>query len=386
MIPLKYNAGNLRSRGMSVAMTVFGIAVVIGVTIAMMALYNGVRTQLIASGSPDLLLVMEDGVDAELSSRVTEEQFDVIRALPGIAKDSQGTPLVAQQVVSIFKLTRKDTGKKSGITMRGVSGNIFALRPDVRIVEGRMFTPGVNEVIVSRRLHDRFAGMNVGGTFQLGPRAWNIVGVFDAGGTAFDSELWSDVTVLEQFRKRDFFSSLLIKPVDRNALDAIAQTVRNDPRLKLQAHSEREYYARQTQGLKSIRKLVAIVTFFMAGAAIFGTMNTMFSAIASRGRELATLRALGFRRREILLSILLESASLSLLGGIAGVLLALPVNLISTGTFNGMTMSEVAFSFRVDRVVAAIGIAIALGAGIVGGVLPAINAALMPITKALREI
>ncbi|HEX7137708.1 MAG TPA: ABC transporter permease [Vicinamibacterales bacterium] len=386
MIPLKYSTANLRARRMATAMTVAGIGVVIAVMLAMLALDRGVRSQLTASGSPDLLLVMRDGADAELSSQVTKEALAIIGTLPGVAKASDGAPLVAPQFVSLFKLPKRDSAKKANVTVRGVTPTMFLLRPYVRIIEGRVFRPGVNEVIVSRRIRDRFAGMNVGDSFRFGPRTWVVTGVFDAEGTAFDSEMWCDIGYLMQVRKREAVSSVLVKPAGRHAFQSVAAAVHDDPRLQLQAKSERQYYADQTQGLNGIKRLVQIVAFFMVGAAIFGTMNTMFSAIAARGRELATLRALGFRRRSILLSVMIESAAIALLGGIAGVLFALPVNFISTGTFNGMTMSEVAFNFRVDGGVAAIGIVTALAAGIAGGLLPALRAATLPITRALREI
>lgn len=386
MIPLKYNAGNLKARRLATLMTILGIAVVIAVMLSMIALYNGVVTQFVSSGSSDLILVMDEGSDAELSSRVPKDAIDVMRALPGVAKSADGQPLVVPQLVILFKLPKKDNPKGSNITMRGVTPKVFELRPYVKIVEGRMFRPGLNEVIVARPIRDRFVHANVGDTFHFGPQAWNVVGVFDAEGTAFDSEMWCDVDYLGQARKRIAYNSVLVKPVDRAALRAITDTIRADLRLQLQVRSEKQYYADQTRGLTGIKRLVEIVTFFMVGAALFGTMNTMFSAVASRGRELATLRALGFKRRAILASMIVESATIALLGGLAGVLLALPVNLISTGTMNPQTMSEVAFNFRVDIRVAVIGIVIALGAGIVGGVLPALNAARVPITKALREI
>jgi len=379
MIPLAYNTGNLRARRVATALTVIGIGVVIAVMLAMMALYNGVVAQLVTTGSKDLLLAMRDGSDAELSSSVTKEQLDVMRALPGVAA-------VSPQLVTIFKLPNKDGARGANVTMRGVAPNVFALRPYVRIVEGRAFNPGVHEVIVSRRIRDRFAGLNAGDTFNFGPQTWTVVGIFDAAGTAFDSEMWSDVDVLMQARKRESYSSVLVKPVDRAALPSVASAILGDLRLQLGARTEAEYYADQTRGLNGIKRLVQIVTFFMAGAAIFGTMNTMFSAVASRGRELATLRALGFPRRAILLSMLFESAVVALLGGLAGVLLSLPVNAIRTGTFNPQTMSEVAFTFHVDGRIAAIGIVVALVAGMIGGIVPALAAAATSITKSLREI
>ena len=386
MIPLKYNIGNLTARRVSTFMTVIGIGVVIAVMISMMALQNGVHSAVVSSGSKDNLMVMREGAAAELSSWVAKDAFRIIRAMPGIAKDGSGAPMISPELVIIFKIPKKDDPKGSNVTVRGVTPEAFLMRPYVKLVEGRMFRPGVNEVIVARRIRDRFVNAGLGDQFQFGAQKYNVVGVFDAQATAFDSEMWCDADFLGQARKREAYSSVILRPVDHEAFESIKGAISNDNRLKLDVKTEYQYYADQTNGLAGIVVLVAIVTFFMTIGAILGTANTMFSAIASRGRELATLRALGFKRRSILLSVVLESAFISLIGGIIGVLLALPVNAIATGTTNFVTFSEVAFNFRVDWKVALTGITIALIAGIVGGVLPAISAARMPITTALREI
>lgn len=386
MIPLKYNIGNLTARRVSTFMTVIGIGVVIAVMISMMALQNGVHSAVVSSGSKDNLMVMREGAAAELSSWVAKDAFRIIRAMPGIAKDGSGAPMISPELVIIFKIPKKDDPKGSNVTVRGVTPEAFLMRPYVKLVEGRMFRPGVNEVIVARRIRDRFVNAGLGDQFQFGAQKYNVVGVFDAQATAFDSEMWCDADFLGQARKREAYSSVILRPVDHEAFESIKAAISNDNRLKLDVKTEYQYYADQTNGLAGIVVLVAIVTFFMTIGAILGTANTMFSAIASRGRELATLRALGFKRRSILLSVVFESAFISLIGGIIGVLLALPVNAIATGTTNFVTFSEVAFNFRVDWKVALTGITIALIAGIVGGVLPAISAARMPITTALREI
>lgn len=386
MIPLKYNIGNLTARRVSTLMTILGIGVVIAVMISMMALQNGVHSAVVSSGSKDNLMVMREGAAAELSSWVTKDAFRIIRAMPGIAKDNNGSPMISGELVIIFKIPKKDDPKGSNVLVRGVTPMAFTMRPYVQLIEGRMFRPGLNEVIVARRIRDRFVNTGLGDTFQFGSQKYNVVGVFDAKGTAFDSEMWCDADFLGQARKREAYSSVIVRPVDRSAFESIEAGIKNDNRLKLDVKSEYKYYDDQTSGLAGIVILVAIVTFFMTIGAILGTMNTMFSAIASRGRELATMRALGFKRRTILLSVIIESAFISLLGGIAGLLLALPVNAISTGTTNFETFSEVAFNFRVDARVAITGIVIALIAGIIGGALPALSAARMPITKALREI
>jgi ABC-type lipoprotein release transport system permease subunit len=386
MIPLKYNIGNLTARRVSTLMTILGIGVVIAVMISMMALKNGVHSAIVSSGSKENLMVMREGAEAELSSSVTKDAFRIIRTLPGISKDSSGAPMISPELVIIFKMPKKDDPKGSNVLVRGVTAQAFAMRPYVKIIDGRMFRPGVNEVIVARRIRDRFVNTAIGDSFKFGSQTYNVVGVFDAQGTAFDSEMWCDVDFLEQARKRTAYSSVIVRPVDREAFESIKATIKNDNRLKLEVKSEYQYYDDQTRGLAGIVVLVGIVTFFMTIGAILGTMNTMFSAIASRGRELATLRALGFKRRTIILSVVIESAFVALLGGVAGLLLALPVNAISTGTTNFQTFSEVAFNFRVDAHVALNGILIALIAGIIGGMLPALRAARTPITTALREI
>jgi ABC-type lipoprotein release transport system permease subunit len=386
MIPLKYNIGNLKARRVSTFMTILGIGVVIAVMISMMALKNGVHSAIVSSGSKENLMVMREGAEAELSSSVTKDAFRIIRTLPGISKDGSGAPMISPELVIIFKMPKKDDPKGSNVLVRGVTAQAFAMRPYVKIIDGRMFRPGVNEVIVARRIRDRFVNTAIGDSFKFGSQTYNVVGVFDAQGTAFDSEMWCDVDFLLQARKRTAYSSVIVRPVDRAAFESIKATIKNDNRLKLEVKSEYQYYDDQTRGLAGIVVLVGIVTFFMTIGAILGTMNTMFSAIASRGRELATLRALGFKRRTIILSVVIESAFVALAGGLAGLLLALPVNAISTGTTNFQTFSEVAFNFRVDGNVALNGILIALVAGIIGGMLPALRAARTPITTALREI
>jgi putative ABC transport system permease protein len=387
MIPLRYNIGNLRARRVSTLMSVLGIGVVIAVMLSMMALDNGVTKATVSSGSKDNLMVMREGADAELSSWVTFDAYRIIRALPGIAKAPGGEPIISPELVILFKLPKVDNPKGSNVTVRGVTPAAFALRPYVKMVEGRMFRPGVNEIIVARRIRDRFVNCNVGDTFQFGTQKYNVVGVFDAQGTAFDSEIWADVGFLGAARKRNTaYSSVVVKPVDRTAYASLRDAIKNDNRLKLAVKSEYDYYDDQTRGLLGIKILVSIVTLFMLFGAILGTANTMFSAIAGRKRELATLRALGFKRRTVMATVVLESAFVALLGGIAGVLLSLPINGISTGTMNWQTFSEVAFSFKVDPPLALKAILIALIAGVIGGMLPAIGAARQPIPTALREL
>ena len=385
-VPLSYTVGNLKARRISTAMSILGIGVVIAVMLSMMALNNGVTKATVSSGSKDNLMIMREGAEAELSSWVTKDAAHIIATLPGIAKDGHGQPLVAPELVILFKLPREGAPKGSNVTVRGVTPASFEMRPYLKLVDGRMFRPGSNELIASRRLGKRFSNLHVGDTFVFGPQSWTIVGAFDANGTAFDSELWGDVDYIGQVRHRQAYSSVLAKSIDPGAFEQVKSAIKNDNRLKLQVRSEYQYYADQTNGLLGIKILVGIVTVFMVLGAILGTTNTMFSAIAPRQRELATLRALGFNRRTVIGTVVLESAIVALCGGLAGLLLALPINGISTGTTNWSTFSEVAFSFRVDSGVAMIGFIVALVAGIIGGAMPAIRAVRMPITSALREI
>jgi putative ABC transport system permease protein len=385
-IPFSYTVGNLRARGVSTAMSILGIGVVLAVMLSMMALDNGVVSATVSSGSKDNLMIMREGAESELASWVTKDATHIIKSLPGIAKDSHGQPLVAPELVILFKLPREGAPKGSNVTVRGVTPASFEMRPYLKLVEGRMFRPGSNELIASRRLGKRFSTLHVGDTFVFGPQAWTIVGAFEASGTAFDSELWGDVDYIGQVRHRQAYSSVLAKSADPAAFMQVKSAVKNDNRLKLQVRSEYQYYSDQTGGLLGIAILVYIVTRFMIIGAILGTTNTMFSAIAPRQRELATLRALGFNRRTVVGTVVLESAIVAFCGALAGLLLALPVNGISTGTTNWSTFSEVAFNFRIDAQVAGAGFIVALVAGVIGGALPAIRAVRMPITSALREI
>jgi putative ABC transport system permease protein len=384
-IPFKYNLGNLTSRRVSVLLTILGIGVVNAVMISMLALAHGVSKMTVTSGSKTDLIVLRESAETELTSWVSVDAYRIISTLPGVAKNEKGQPLVSPELLILFKLPRKD-GKASNVQVRGITATGVEMR-GVKLVEGRMFRPGVNEVVVGKRIHDRFANMNVGDTLHFGTHDYRVTGVFDAHGSGFDSELWADETFLAQSRKRTSYSTLIVRPDSPASSAAVKAAIQNDNRLKLQVKSERQYYASQMVGLFGIFVLVGFVSLGMIAGAVLGTMNTMFSAVASRTRELATMRALGFKRRSVLLSIMLESALVSLLGAVAGLVLAFPVNGISTGTTNFKTFSEISFSFTIDGQVAMMSLIIALVAGVIGGVLPALRAAFfIPITTALREI
>jgi ABC-type lipoprotein release transport system permease subunit len=385
-IPLSYILGNMKARRTSLALSILGIGVVIAVMLSMKALDRGVTLATQSTASKDILLVMREGAEAEISSWVTLDATRIIRSLPGVAKNAKGEALVSPEGTLLFKLPREGAPKGSNVLVRGVSPIAFEIRPYVKLVEGRMFRPASNELVISKRIAKRFH-LHVGETFVFGPHTWSIVGAFEAPQSAYDSEIWADINYLREAQHRgDSYSSVYVQPVDRSAAEAIKAAIKNDNRLKLQVRSEYQYYADQSNGLIGIKILVFIVTIFMTFGAILGTMNTMFSSIAPRQRELATLRALGFNRRTIIGSVVIESAIVAFLGALAGLILSLPINGISTGTVNWSTFSEIAFNFHVDTSVALFGFVVAFIAGVYGGSFPAIRAARMPIPQALREI
>lgn len=385
-IPLKYNLRNLVVRRINTLMTIGTIALVVAVFVALMALANGLNSALITTGAPENIIVIREGSQVEMQSFVTKEAFQIIQSLPGIARDPQGKPLASGEIAVIVNLPKRESGESSNVTLRGVSETGLAMRPQIKMVEGRMFHPEVGEAIVSRKIADRFSGAGLGQTLQFGRRGLTIVGVFDAGGTGFDSEIWSHVTDVADAFDRSAYSSVLLRAESVATRDQLASRIAAEQRLKLEAKPELKYYEEQTGTSAPIKGLGIFVAIILGIGACFGGMNTMYAAVAYRTREIGTLRALGFSKASIMSSFVIESMIISLIGGVIGCLLALPVNGIATGTMNFRTFSEVAFSFKItpDLFVSALIFAAVLG--LLGGLLPSRMAARMPITKALREI
>jgi putative ABC transport system permease protein len=384
-IPLKYNLRNLVVRRVSTLMTIGAIALVVAVFVALMALANGLNSALKTTGSPENVLVLRQGSQTETSSGVSKEAFQVIQTLPGIARDREGKPMASAEGVIIVNLPRR-SGESTNVTLRGVSETAFAMRPGIKLVAGRMFRPDIGEAIVSRTVADRFSNAALGQSLQLGKRTFAVVGVFDAGGTAFDSEIWSSINDVADAFDRNGYSSVLVRAENVATRDQLVNRIEAEQRLKLEAKPELKYYEEQTSTSGPIRGLGIFVAIIMGIGACFGGMNTMYAAVAHRTREVGTLRALGFSKLSILTSFVIESMILALIGGVIGCLLALPVNGIATGTMNFRTFSEVAFSFRItpDLLVSALIFSLVLG--FIGGLLPSRLAARMPITRALREI
>lgn len=385
-IPLKYNLRNLVVRRVSTLMTIGTIALVVSVFVALMALANGLNSSLIATGSPENVVIIRQNSQTEMQSFITKEAFQIIQTIPGIARDAQGKPMASGEVVVLVNLLRRGSAEPTNVTVRGVSDVGLALRPQLKLVEGRMFRPDVGEAIVSRKIADRFEGAGLGETLQLGRRQLSIVGVFDAGGTGFDSEIWSAVVDVGDAFDRNAYSSVLVRSENVATRGQVVNRIEADQRLKLEAKPEVVYYEEQTSASGPIRGLGIFVAIIMGIGACFGGMNTMYAAVAHRTREIGTLRALGFSKASILTSFVIESMILALIGGVVGCLLVLPVNGIATGTMNFRTFSEIAFSFRITLDLMGTALIFSLVLGFIGGLLPSRLAARMPITKALREI
>ncbi|HVN30400.1 MAG TPA: FtsX-like permease family protein [Thermoanaerobaculaceae bacterium] len=387
-IPLSYNVRSVVQRWTSVIVAVLGIAGTVGVFVAMLAMANGFRATLVASGSPRNALVRRAGADSEMVSAVTLDQLRVIEDAPGVARDARG-PLVSGEVVVIAAFPLASSGTDANVQVRGVSQRALEVRDNVRIVAGRLFQPGLAELVVGRNAVKTYRGLDLGRDVRFGGGNWKVVGVFDAGGSAFDSEVWCDANVLSQVYKRptNVFQSVTARLESASALTQFKDALTADPRLSVQVERETEYYEKQSRMLTTlIRVLGFLIAIVMGVGAVFGALNTMYSAVAERGREIATLRALGFGGGAVVLSFVIESLVIAFAGGVLGCLVVLPMNGFTTGTMNWQTFSHLAFAFRIGPFLLAQGIVFALVMGLIGGVPPAIRAARRPVAVALREL
>jgi putative ABC transport system permease protein len=388
-IPLKYNTRNLLVRKASTGMTVVVISLVVAVFLSVLALAQGVTRTLSVTASTRNVLTMRIGSQAEMQSVITRDQADQIRALPGIERDAKGDPMVSPELLTLINVPRQD-GKMTNVQIRGIAPIGLQMRPSVHIVEGRLFQPGAGEAIVSRNLSKRFARMNLGDQIKEGNYRWTIVGQFDAGGSAYESEIWTDVADLQQQTKRQIYSSIFVRAADPNAASRYIEAVKADQRLKLEGKTEQKYYEEQMITSAPIKGLAFIVGIFTAIGAAFGAMNTMYAQVAARTREIGTLRAIGFSRQSVLVSFVLEALLLCLVGGVVGILLAYSFFSVfltkPTGTMNFRTFSEVLFNFRLTPPLIAAGMIFSLAMGIFGGFFPAWRASRLKIVNALREV
>jgi putative ABC transport system permease protein len=384
-IPVSYNIRNLKLRKGLTVMTALGIALTVTTAVFILALLAGLNRAFVSTGDPLNVLVLRKGSQAELSGGFDAALFPTLKTLPGVAKDSHGEPMASAEWVVAIVLPRRDGTGEVNVIVRGMMQDGLELRPGVKLVEGRWFTPGQREVVVSQSIHKRFAHANVGDTMQFGKGPWTVVGIFDAGGSAYESEIWGDVNQMaSDFDRQGGFSSAYLRATDPVAADALRHRVSDDQRLRLDGMLETEYYAKQTRSGTPIKFVGFLVAIIMAIGSSFAAMNTMYAAVAYRGREIATLRVIGFSRPAILTSFVLESLLLSLLGALIGIVLMLPFNGMTTGTSNQVTFSEVVFSLRMTPGVVFAAIIFGMIMGLLGGMAPAWHAARQNILNALR--
>jgi len=383
-LPIKYNIRNIIVRKGSTLATAFTIGLTVAVFLMVMALARGIDMTLSSSGEPLNMIVLREGSTAELNSSVTRENFNDLIYLDGVEREAD-KPLAAGELVTLIYKARKGMSQGSNVTVRGVGPMSFKLRSGFQTVSGRLFQPGLTEAVVSKRIAERFQGLDVGDRFRIQTTDYTVVGLFDSAGKAFESEIWVDINSLSSTTKRENYSSVLMRVKDPNVLTALSKRITDDPKLHLKAISERTFYEDQ-QGTASgaLKYLAGFITFIMAVGAGFAGMNTMYAAVARRTKEIGTLRVLGFGRLSILIAFLLESIAIALLGAAIGIVLALPLNFVSTGTSNWVTFSEIAFNFRVTPDLMGLGLLFGAIIGFVGSLLPSIRASRFKIVDALR--
>ncbi len=387
-IPIIYNVRSVKARWTSTIVAVAGIAGTVGVFIAMLSLARGFRATLVSSGSDDNALITRAGATSEMTSGLSIDAVKIIQDAPGIARASNA-PLLTPEAVLMAPIPLRSTGTDANVELRGVSPNVFAIRRNITIIEGRMFTPGIAELVVGKNAKATYSGLTLGNSIALGTVRWQVVGVFDAGGSAFDSEVWGDAHLLNgAYNRPDTISQSvtahLTSPV---ALQQLKDSLTSDPRLNVDVTREIDYYSKQSTRMTTlITRLGGSVAVIMAIGAVFGALNTMYSAVAERGREIATMRALGFGAAAVVISFSIEALLISFIGGGVGCLAVLPLNGLTTSTMNFQTFSNLAFAFKITPELLAKGILFALIMGLIGGLLPAVRAARLPVATALREL
>jgi putative ABC transport system permease protein len=387
-IPVIYNLRSVRVRWTSAVVAVLGIAGTVAVFVAMLSLAHGFKATLVSSGSSDNAILMQAGATSELTGAVSLEEVKVAEAAPGVARSTDGA-LMSPEVVVIANLPLRSAGTDANVQIRGNSPRALQVRGKVKIVEGRFFRPGLTEVVVGRNALRSYEGLALGSDVKFGGGSWRVVGVFDSGGSAFDSEVWCDYRILNQVyhRPEDMFQSVTLRLTTPAAFQEFKDAIISDPRMTVDVLRELDYYERQSRTLtKLIVSLGWIVGITMGIGAVFGALNTMYSAVAERSREIAILRALGFGTSSVVVSFMLEALLISFLGGMLGCLTVLPLNGFTAGTLNLQTFTHQTFAFGVSPVLVLSGILFALIMGLVGGLLPAIRAARRPVVEVLRAL
>ena len=383
-IPLKYNLRSLWVRRVSTLMTALGIGLTVAVLVIMMALVRGLDATFVDTGYETDLVVIRKGSQNETNSYFNRDLFQTVKFLPEIARDENDQPWAVGELIVVINSERRE-GETSNIVIRGTSDLGFQMRPEVRIVEGRRHRKGVRELIVSQSLSRRFKNMALGDRLRISDNDWAIVGIFDASRTAYDSEIWGDYDEISLAWDRPIYVSILVRAASPQGVSEIQKRIEEDRRIQLQAIPQKEYYRGQTISSIGLKALGSFIGIVMGIGSCFAAMNMMYSTVMSRFKEIGTLRVLGFRKRSILASFLIEAILIALLGGLVGCLIALPVHGVSTGTTNFSSFSEVLFQFRITPSIVLLATGFAGLVGILGGFLPALRAARLQLLEVLRD-
>lgn len=382
---LSYSLRNLRVRKLTNALTAGGMALVVFVFAAVLMLESGLKKTLVATGDEDNVILVRRSAEVEIQSMIERRQAGIVESAPGIAGGDGGAPLVSKEMVVLIALPRRDGGQASNVLVRGVGAAALAVRPQVRITEGRMFRPRSDEIVIGSALAGRFEGVEIGSSLRFAQRDWRVVGRFDAGGSGFDSEVWGDAEQMMQSFRRDVYSSVVVRLSGRTGYEAFKARLEADPRLTIEAKRERVFYEEQSRLMSDfIRILGVTLTGMFSLGAVLGATITMYSSVASRTMEIGVLRALGFRRSGILGAFLIEAMVLGVVGWAAGIVLASLMTQVRITTLNWTSLSELAFRFVLTPRIVFETFVFALAMGFVGGVLPALRAARLKIVDALR--
>ena len=384
-IPFSYSLRNLWARRLTTALTAAGLALVVFVFATVLMLEQGLRSTLVATGAYDNVLVIRRSAGTEVQSAIDRMQAGVVESQPEVSLGVDGQPLVSKEVLVLISLPKRASGSPSNVVIRGATERGLVLRPQVHITQGRIWRPGSSEIVVGRSIAERFEGVAIGQQLRFGMRDWTVVGIFDAGKSGFDSEIWGDADQMMQAFRRVNFSSMVMRLNDPTAFEALKSRLEADPRLTVEAKREKVFYEEQSEALaRFIRYLGITLSIIFSVGAVIGAMITMYASVAARTAEIGTLRALGFQRGSILAAFLTEALLLGAVGGAVGVAMASSMQLITVSTVNWQSFSELAFSFDLTPQIVASAMAFAIGMGLLGGVLPAAQAARMKIVDSLR--